>query len=55
MDFIIEIMPNKTENDEFPLMIRQKSTGWFYPNLTKVMAKELCDKLNEINEGCVKC
>ena len=41
-EFIIEEMPN---NDK--LYIKQTSTGWIYPNLTKIEAEELCKKLNE--------
>ena len=46
-DYIVEIMPNKTENEENCFRILQKSTGWFYPNLSKIMAEQLCEKLNE--------
>ena len=42
-EFIIEEMPN----DKELLMVKQPSTGWFYPNLTKVEAEALCEKLNE--------
>ena len=28
-------------------MVKQESTGWFYPNLSKLEANTLCDKLNE--------
>lgn len=49
-DFIIQTMSNKTLDDEFPFMVKQQSTGWFYPNLSKIMAEELCMKLNEGQE-----
>lgn len=41
-EFIIERMLN---NDK--LCVRQKSTGWVYPNLSAIEAEELCKKLNE--------
>ena len=58
-DFIIETMPDDNSDDEFKFktddfsypnkyMVKQKSTGWFYPNLTKVQAEALCEKFNEL-------
>lgn len=49
-DFIVELMPNKTHEDIDSLMVKQQSTGWFYPNLSRIMAEELCKKLNELLE-----
>lgn len=46
-DFVIQEMPNMDKNVMYRFMVRQNSTGWFYPNLSKRMAEELCDKLNE--------
>ena len=58
-EFIIEVMPDDNSDDEFKFktddfsypnkyMVKQKSTGWFYPNLTKIQAEALCEKFNEL-------
>jgi DNA-binding PadR family transcriptional regulator len=46
-EFIIEVMENIEETNKNNLMVKQTSTGWFYPNLSKMEAEVLCNKLNE--------
>ena len=53
-EFVVEEMPNMDENIMYRFMVKQISTGWFYPNLSKVMAEELCKKLNEPIEKGLK-
>lgn len=43
-EFTIEVMEDGKKNR---FMVKQESTGWFYPNLSKLQAEELCEKLNE--------
>ena len=50
-EFCVEVMFNLPESDEFRYMVKQKTTGWFYPNLTKREAEVLCDKFNEVANG----
>ena len=45
-EYIIQKMPIDID-DELCWMVKQISTGWFYPYLSKTMAVTLCDKLNE--------
>lgn len=45
--FIVEEMPNKVESDMNRFMVKEEATGWFFPNLNKISAHELCAKLNE--------
>ena len=42
-EFVIEYMPNEKNL----VMVKQPSTGWFYPNLNMIQAKTLLEKLNE--------
>lgn len=48
--FIVEVMLNKEESDEDRFMVKEESTGWFLPNMTKITANHVCDKFNELLE-----
>ena len=44
--FIIESIIDVYGDEKY--LVREKDTGWFYPNLTHTEANFLCDKFNEV-------